>query len=185
MLLQLFRAFAHGQKVHALAHSAGGRERRGIAAVVAEQALTALMVGKADIAVRALGRCGAGKTIHQRGVPAPVSGSATFQVAGAVDLSAKIAPASGDAGIPEALRGAFGSQALVLMPVGGDRPVLLHGTARGARGSAGGIGIEEAHLAALIAMLGDPTGLRVEVVRRRVQRAGWGGVQGQRQRGRQ
>lgn len=117
-------------------------------------------------------------------LPAPLSGSGEYRVAGAVDLGAEDALGTGDPGLAKVLRNALGTSALVLVPVSGDRPVLLHGTARGARGSAGGIGIEQSHLDALIGRLGDPTGLRVEVVRRRVQRAGWGGAQEQRQRGR-
>ncbi|MBR0670436.1 hypothetical protein [Neoroseomonas soli] len=119
------------------------------------------------------------------GVPTPVSGSGEYRVAGAVDLSAEDALGTGDVRLAKTLRRELGSSALLLLPITGDRPVLLHGTVRGARGSAGGIGIEQGQLDALIGILGDPAGLRVEVVRRRVQRAGWGGAQDKRHRGRE
>lgn len=120
-----------------------------------------------------------------RSLPAPVPGSGSFRVAGAVDLEAEDALGTGDARLAKTLREEIGPRALVLRPEAGDRPVLLHGIKRGARGSAGGIGIEQGQLDGLIALVGDPTGLRVVVTRRRVQRSGWGGAQGQRQRGRQ
>lgn len=119
------------------------------------------------------------------GVAAPVTASGRYRVSAAVDLSGEDALSTGDTRLAGMLRSALGPQALLLLPEDGGRPVLLHGTMRGARGSAGGIGIEQAHLDELMAMLGDPAGLRVEVVRRRVQRAGWGGAQAQRHRGRQ
>lgn len=117
-------------------------------------------------------------------VPAPVRGSGTYRVLAAVDLSAEDAFGTGDARLARALGGALGRSALVLAPEEGDRPILLHGTTRGARGSAAGIGVEQAHLDRLIELLGDPVGLRVAVERRRVRRAGWGGAQAQRHRGR-
>ena len=121
-----------------------------------------------------------------RGVLAPLPGSATFRVAAAVDLRASDAFGLGEARLARTLGDALGTKALLLMPTeGSHRPILLHGTARGARGSAGGIGIEQAHLDQLLDLLGDPAGLRVEVMRRRLKRAGWGGAQSQRQRGRQ
>ena len=120
-----------------------------------------------------------------RGLPAPRSGSGGYRVACALDLGGEDAFGTGDARLAEALRKALGTGALLLVPEAGDRPVLLHGMAGGAQGSAGGIGMNQAQLDALVALLGDPAGLRVEVMRRRVQRAGWGGAQGQRQRGRQ
>lgn len=104
----------------------------------------------------------------------------SWRVAAAVDLGAEDALGTGDPRLAAALRRAVGQRALVLEPVSGGRPVLLH-----AGGSAGGIGIKRAHLDALIALLGDPTGLQVELVRRRVQRAGWGVAQDHRRRARQ
>ena len=119
------------------------------------------------------------------GVPAPVTGGGRYSVAAAVDLGAEDALGIADARLAATLRGTLGSSALVLLPEAGDRPILLHGTKRAAQGSAVGIGMEQKHLDALIGLLGDPAGLRVTVERRRVQRAGWGGAQGQRQRARQ
>ncbi|MEO3470434.1 hypothetical protein AAFN86_01115 [Roseomonas sp. CAU 1739] len=119
------------------------------------------------------------------GLPAPVTGSGRYRVAALLDLGTEDPLGTGDARLAAMLRKALGARALLLQPEDGQRPVLLHGGVRGAAGSAGGIGIESAHLDALLGMLGDPAGLRVEVVRRRVQRAGWGGAQGQRQRARQ
>ena len=66
--LQLFRALAHGQKIQAAATRARRRVRRGPAAVMAEQALAALVVGQPDVAVRALGHRGALQAVHQRRV---------------------------------------------------------------------------------------------------------------------
>ncbi len=120
-----------------------------------------------------------------RGLLAPVSGSGTFRVATAVDLRGTDGFGVGEARLARSLGDALGTKALLLMPENGDRPILLHGTARGARGSAGGVGIEQAHLDQLLDLLGDPAGLRVEVVRRQLTRAGWGGAQSQRHRGRQ
>lgn len=118
-------------------------------------------------------------------LPAPATGSGTYRVMGAVDLAGDDAFGTGDPRLAQTLRGALGTGALLLAPEGGDRPVLLHGTGRNAGGSAAGFGIKQAQLDALLAALGDPAGLRVEVVRRRVQRSGWGGAQGQRRRRRQ
>ena len=120
-----------------------------------------------------------------RGLPAPLSGSGAYRVACVLDLGGADAFGTGDAALAAALRNALGTGALLLAPEAGDRPVLLHAMAGSAQGSAGGIGIGQGQFDALLALLGDPAGLRVEVVRRRVQRAGWGGAQDQRQRGRQ
>jgi hypothetical protein len=117
-------------------------------------------------------------------VPAPVRGSGSYRVLAAVDLSGEDALGTGDARLARMLAGALGRSALILAPEEGDRPILLHGTTRGARGSAAGIGVEQAHLDRLIELVGDPVGLRVEIERRRVQRAGWGGAQAHRHRAR-
>jgi hypothetical protein len=117
-------------------------------------------------------------------VPAPVRGSGSYRVLAAVDLSGEDALGTGDARLARTLAGALGRSALILAPEEGDRPILLHGTTRGARGSAAGIGVEQAHLDRLIELVGDPVGLRVEIERRRVQRAGWGGAQAHRHRAR-
>jgi len=115
-------------------------------------------------------------------VPAPVRGSGSYRVLAAVDLSGEDVFGTGDARLARTLGGALGRSALVLAPEAGDRPILLHGTTRGARGSAAGVGVEQAHLDRLIEILGDPAGLKVDIERRRVQRAGWGGAQAQRHR---
>ena len=117
-------------------------------------------------------------------VPAPVRGSGSYRVLAAVDLSGEDAFGTGDARLARTLAGALGRSALILAPEQGDSPILLHGTTRGARGSAAGIGVEQAHLDRLIELVGDPVGLRVEIERRRVQRAGWGGAQAHRHRAR-
>jgi hypothetical protein len=106
--------------------------------------------------------------------------SGTWRVIAALDLAGKDALGTGDAALAGRLGDALGRRALVLEPLSGGRPLLLH-----AGGSAGGIGIAPRHLDGLLAMLGNPAGLEVELVRRRVRRAGWGAAQGHRRRGRQ
>jgi len=118
------------------------------------------------------------------GLPAPVAGGGAYRAVAAVDLSGEDPLGTGDARVAQMLRRAFGGTALVLAPETGDRPILLHGVAAVGDGSAGGIGIGQARLDALLALLGKPEGLRVEVVRRRVVRQGWGPQQQQRQRAR-
>ena len=104
------------------------------------------------------------------GVPPPVSRSGTYRVLGLVRLDGKDALGAGDA--------------LVLAAEDGGRPILLQGLAATGSGSAGGIGIGKTRLTQLLAVVGDPAGLRVEVVRRRVTRGGWGPQQERRHRGR-
>lgn len=117
-------------------------------------------------------------------VPAPVTGSGEYRVAAALDLSAEDAFGTGNARLAKLLREAIGPAALLLTSETAERPALLHGAPR-ARGSVVGVAIAPESLDGLTALLGDPAGLRVQVVRRRVQRAGWGTAQGQRHRGRQ
>lgn len=106
-----------------------------------------------------------------------------WRVAAAVDLGAPDALGSGTPALDEAIRKAVGRTAMVLVRVGGDAaPVLLHGRDGRTEGSIGGIAVEHARLATLQSRLGDPTGLKVEVVRRRIQRAGWGTERAQRRR---
>lgn len=116
------------------------------------------------------------------GVPAPVVGSATYRVLAVADLGAEDALATGDARLARSLRDAFGGTAMVLAPETTDRPILLHGQPPRATGSAGGVGIEQARLDGLLAVVGDAQGLRVEIVRRRLQRGGWGTQKAVRQR---
>lgn len=118
------------------------------------------------------------------GVPAPVTGSGAYRVSALADLSGEDALGAGDARVAGMLRGAFGGTALVLAPETGDRPILLQGLPAVADGSAGGIGIGQTRLEGLLRLLGRPEGLRVEVVRRRVVRRGWGPQQARRHRAR-
>lgn len=115
---------------------------------------------------------------------APVTGSGDYQVSAAIDLSGEDVFGTRDARLAAMLRGAVGPTALLLAPRDGDRPLLLHGTPAPAAGSAVGIAMDQTRLEALLALTGDPAGLRVQLLRRRVQRAGWGGAQGQRHRSR-
>lgn len=117
-----------------------------------------------------------------RGMAAPLAASGEYRVAAALDLGA--GDGSGDPRLAGALKGALGPRALLLVPLAGDRPVLLHALPRGVTGSAGGIGMDQAPFDRLVGLLGDPTGLRVAVERRRVRRSGWGGARDRRQRGR-
>lgn len=117
-------------------------------------------------------------------VPAPVTGSAAYRVGALVDLSGEDALGTGDPRLAKMLRGAFGGTALVLAPEAGDRPVLLQGLSAVADGSAGGIGIGQTRLEGLLGLVGKPEGLRVEVVRRRLVRRGWGPQQARRHRAR-
>jgi hypothetical protein len=65
---------------------------------------------------------------------------------------------------------------------GGAAPMLLHGVTDPADGSIGGISLNAARFGELVARIGNPEGLAVEVLRRRIQRAGWGGERAQRRR---
>jgi hypothetical protein len=118
--------------------------------------------------------------------PGRLGGAVTpgsWRVSAAVDLDAPDALGSGTPALDEALRKSLGRSALVLERVGGGvAPVLLHGRNGRTEGSVGGIAVEHARLALLQSRLGDPTGLAVEVVRRRIQRAGWGTERAQRRR---
>ena len=60
--------------------------------------------------------------------------------------------------------------------------MLLHAVTSDADGAPGGIALQRARFDALVARIGDPAGLEVEVIRRRVQRAGWGGERARRRR---
>lgn len=127
---------------------------------------------------RALGNPGA--------VPGQVGGAApagTWRITALVDLAAADALGSGQAALDGRLRRALGDHALLVEHAdGGAPPILLHGRSREAIGSAGGIAMQRERFAALLVRLGDPVGLPVEVVRRRIRRAGWGGEQAQRRR---
>jgi hypothetical protein len=60
--------------------------------------------------------------------------------------------------------------------------MLLHGVGSQADGSIGGLSLPQARYDDLVARLGDPKGLALDVIRRRIQRAGWGGERAQRRR---
>ena len=107
-----------------------------------------------------------------------------YRVAAMLDLTAADVLASGERSLDEPLAKALGERALLLETLGGGAPpLLLHGRARESRGSLGGIALAKGPFDALLARLGDPQGLRVEVLRRRIQRAGWGTERAQRRRG--
>ncbi|MBP0466476.1 hypothetical protein J5Y09_21285 [Roseomonas sp. PWR1] len=98
-----------------------------------------------------------------------------YRVLGTVDLAGDDPFGAGDAGLTAALHEACGHTALVLAPAGGTGlPLLLHGLPQAARGSAGGIGVEQSKLDALLQATGDPQGMLVEIERRRIRRGGWG-----------
>jgi hypothetical protein len=98
-----------------------------------------------------------------------------YRVIGSVDLAGEDPLGAGDAALTLALHDACGHTALVLAPAGGaGTPLLLHGLPQKAGGSAGGIGVEQSKLDALLQATGDPQGMLVEVERRRIRRGGWG-----------
>ncbi len=98
-----------------------------------------------------------------------------WRVLAAVDLAGDDPLGTGDAALTAALHDAFGHTAIVLVPEGRDGlPVLLHGLPKSARGSAGGVGVEQSRLDTLLQVTGDPAGLLVEIERRRIWRGGWG-----------
>ena len=106
-----------------------------------------------------------------------------YRVTAVVDLAAGDVLARGERSLDEPLARALGERALLLeAPGGGAPPLLLHGQARGSRGSLGGIALAKGPFDALMARLGDPQGLQVQLLRRRIQRAGWGTERAQRRR---
>lgn len=107
----------------------------------------------------------------------------TWRVVALVDLAAADAFGTGDAALDRRLAESLGGRAMLLEREGGGAaPMLLHAVASDADGSLGGIALQVARFDALVARAGDPAGLPVEVVRRRVQRAGWGGERSRRRR---
>jgi hypothetical protein len=107
----------------------------------------------------------------------------SWRIAALVDLATADALGSGQDALDGRLRRALGDHALLLERADGTAaPILLHGRSREAVGSTGGIAVQREGFAALLARLGDPAGLPLEVIRRRIQRAGWGGEQAQRRR---
>ncbi|MBR0651810.1 hypothetical protein GXW78_19225 [Roseomonas terrae] len=123
---------------------------------------------------------------NAEGAPGRAGGAVaagSWRVAALVDLAAADALGSGQPALDARLRRSLGDSALLLERVdGGAPPVLLHGRSREAIGSLGGIGMQRERFVDLLARLGEPRGLAVEVLRRRIQRAGWGGERAQRRR---
>jgi len=106
-----------------------------------------------------------------------------WRVVAAVDLLAPDAIGSGDAALDRRLAESLGGSAMVLQRVhGGAPPMLLHGTSNLAEGSIGGIALDAGRFGELAARIGEPEGLGVKVIRRRIQREGWGGERAQRRR---
>jgi hypothetical protein len=106
-----------------------------------------------------------------------------WRVVALVDLAAPEAFGSGDAAVDRRLAESLGGSAMLLERVdGGAAPMLLHAIADHADGSIGGISLDAARFGELVARIGNPEGLAVEVLRRRIQRAGWGGERAQRRR---
>ena len=106
-----------------------------------------------------------------------------YRAVALVDLAGPDLLGSGAPTLDEPLRRALGSSAMLFERVDGDAPpLLLHGADGRTGGSIGGISLPVARFTELTAMLGNPVGLRLEVVRRRIQRAGWGSERAQRRR---
>lgn len=112
------------------------------------------------------------------GAPPP----GTYRVAALVDLSGSDVLGSGAVALDEPMRQALGASALLLEPVDGGAPLLLHGANGKAGGSLGGLSLPVARFADLIGMIGNASGLQMEIVRRRIQRAGWGSERAHRRR---
>lgn len=101
--------------------------------------------------------------------------SGTYRAVALVDFSGSDVLGSGATALDEPLRQALGTAALLFEPLDGGAPLLLHGADGRSGGSLGGICLPAARFAELVGMLGDASGLPLEIVRRRIQRAGWGG----------
>lgn len=101
-----------------------------------------------------------GKAGAAAGDAGPASG--VYRVAAACRLDAP----------EEALaRQCFGASVLLLQREGDGAPLLLHALARSRGEAPGALGLAPA---ALLELLGDPRGLRLELLRRDIRRAGWG-----------
>jgi hypothetical protein len=119
-------------------------------------------------------------------VPGRIGGAATtgrWRVAALLDLAAPDTFGTGDAALERRLAESLGGSAMLLERVdGGAAPMLLHGVGSQTDGSIGGLSLPQARYDDLVARLGDPKGLALDVIRRRIQRAGWGGERAQRRR---
>jgi hypothetical protein len=120
-------------------------------------------------------------------VPGRAGGAATtgaWRVVAMVDLAAPGAFDTGDAALDRRLAESLGGRAMLIESVGGGAaPMLLHGVGSHTDGSLGGLAVQARRFGELAARIGNPEGLAVEVLRRRIQRAGWGGERAQRRRG--
>lgn len=106
----------------------------------------------------------------------------TYRVLALLDLTAPDAIASGITALDPVLRRQWGDRALLLAPdAGGRPPILLHARRNGGSGP-GGIAVAPGTIEALTARIGDPAGLAVEVIRRRIRRDGWGQARASRHR---
>ncbi|MBR0681386.1 hypothetical protein GXW74_12895 [Roseomonas eburnea] len=123
-----------------------------------------------------------GNPDREAGRPGSPVATGTYRVLGVADTAAAL-PGSGDAALDDRLRQAIGPTAMVLAPVADGAPILLHGLVAKEKGSAGGIAIPPSALDRLLGVLGDAQGIEVEVVRRRIQRSGWGVGGSRRRRG--
>lgn len=107
---------------------------------------------------------------------------APYRIAALVDFAGNDVLGGGQAALDAPLREALGTSVLLLERSDGGPPVLLHGADREAGGSIGGIALPARRFTELAGLIGDPAGLSVEVIRRRIQRAGWGTERAQRRR---
>lgn len=115
------------------------------------------------------------------GAGAPLA-RGTYEVIGMVDLGAPDALGTGDERLAAAIQRSFGHAAMILRGPDDRMPALLHGLPQGGSGGAGGVGVARVSLDALVALTGDPQGMRVDVERRRIRRDGWGTPQTPRRR---
>uniref|UniRef100_UPI001E47284D hypothetical protein n=1 Tax=Roseomonas rosulenta TaxID=2748667 RepID=UPI001E47284D len=107
----------------------------------------------------------------------------SWRVVAMLDLAAPETFGTGDAALERRLAESLGGSAMLLERVGGGAaPMLLHGIASHTDGSIGGIALTAARFGELAARIGNPEALAVEVLRRRVQRTGWGGERAKRRR---
>jgi hypothetical protein len=106
----------------------------------------------------------------------------TYRVVALVDLSGADVLGSGAVALDEPLRKALGPSALLLDAAEGGTPLLLHGADGRSGGSLGGVSLPVARFAELVGMVGATPGLPMEIIRRRIQRAGWGGERAHRRR---
>lgn len=123
---------------------------------------------------------------NPQALPGQAGGAAqtgSWRVVAMVDLAAPGAFETGDAALDRRLATSLGGKAMLLERVGGGAaPMLLHGVDDHAAGSIGGLALKAPRFAELAGRIGTPEGLTVDVIRRRIQRAGWGGERAQRRR---